>query len=189
MTPAELLLLALGLSMDAMAVAAARGLSAPRVGARETFRVALAFGGFQAGMPGLGWLGGAALGSVATRWGGWIAAGLLAVLGAKMLREAMGRAEDEGAGAHPDPFAWKLLLPLAVATSIDALAAGVSLRLVGAPMALSLATIGLVTAGCSAAGLLAGRRLGETAGSRLNGLGGAVLLILGGRFAWQAWGG
>jgi putative Mn2+ efflux pump MntP len=188
MSPAELLLLALGLSMDATAVAAARGLSALRVGARDVVRVALAFGGFQAGMPALGWLGGAVLGSMATRWGGWIAAGLLAVLGAKMLREALAEG-DEDAEDHADPFAWSLLLPLAVATSIDALAAGVSLRLVGAPMALSLATIGLVTAGCSAAGLLAGQRMGDTAGSRLNGLGGLVLIALGGRFAWQAWGG
>ena len=182
----ELLALAVGLSMDAMAVAAARGLAASRVGAREALRVALAFGGFQAAMPALGWVGGAVLGAWATRWGGWIAGGVLVALGVKMLREAIAEG-DETAAAPEDPFAWRLLLPLAVATSIDALAAGVSLRLVEAPVGPSLATIGLVTAGLSAVGALAGRRLGDAAGSRLNALGGVVLVVLGVRFGWQTW--
>ena len=186
MAPLELLALAIGLSMDATAVAAARGLSAPRVGAREAGRIALAFGGFQAGMPALGWLGGELLGALASRWGGWIAAVLLVLLGAKMLKEALGDDEGEATEPHEDPFAWNLLLPLAVATSIDALAAGVSLRLVQAPLATSLVSIGLVTAGLSAGGLLAGRRLGEAAGSRMNALGGGVLVLLGVKFGWVA---
>jgi putative Mn2+ efflux pump MntP len=183
----ELLVLAVGLSMDATAVAAARGLSAPRVGVREAGRVAFAFGGFQAAMPALGWVGGAFLGDWANRWGGWIAGGVLLALGGKMLREAWAAPDDEHAPGATDPFAWRVLLPLAVATSIDALAAGVSLRLMGAPVGIALVTIGCVTAVLSAAAALGGRGLGDAAGSRINALGGIVLVLLGARFGWQAW--
>jgi putative Mn2+ efflux pump MntP len=183
----ELLILAVGLSMDATAVAAARGLAAPSVGTREALRVALAFGGFQAAMPALGWAGGAVLGDWASRWGGWIAGAVLVALGGKMLREARADPDDEQALDVADPFAWRMLLPLAVATSIDALAAGVSLRLVDAPVGIALVTIGIVTAMFSAAATIGGRTLGDAAGSRLNALGGIVLVLLGARFGWQAW--
>jgi putative Mn2+ efflux pump MntP len=172
--------LAVALAMDAVAVAAARGLAATGCGPREALRVGVLFGGFQALMPALGWWGGVALGGVAARWSPWIAAVLLAGLGVRMLRgggEADGEPSDSRLG-------WTALLPLAVATSIDALAAGVSLPLMNAPFALSLAIIGVVTAVLSGSALLLAQRVAASAGGHLEKLGGAVLVGLGARVLW-----
>ncbi len=185
MNTLELVALSGALAMDATAVAAARGLAAPHVRWSDAARVGLLFGGFQALMPAIGWVGGAAIGGWAAAWSGWIAAALLAVLGGMMLKEALG---GDDAAAHADPvhghFAWRALLPLAVATSIDALAAGVSLPLLGADMLVSLVSIGTVTATLSGAAVLVGERLGAAAGGRLGALGGIVLLGMAARFAW-----
>ncbi len=180
MSFAAILALAGALALDAVAVAAARGLAASGAGPRDALRVGGMFGGFQALMPALGWWGGVALGSVAARWSPWIAAVLLAGLGARMLRGG-DDADGEPADSH---LGWKALLPLAVATSIDALAAGVSLPLMGAPFALSLATIGVVTAVLSGGALLLAQRLAAAAGGHLERLGGAVLVGLGARVLW-----
>ena len=94
MSFAAILALAVALAMDAVAVAAARGLAATGCGPRDAVRVGVMFGGFQALMPALGWWGGVALGSVAARWSPWIAAALLAGLGVRMLR---GGDEDDDA--------------------------------------------------------------------------------------------
>ncbi|MCA9684543.1 MAG: manganese efflux pump, partial [Myxococcales bacterium] len=153
----EILLLALGLAMDATAVSAARGLSVDAVHPRHMLLVALYFGGSQALMPLLGWALGAWLGPWLEAWDHWIAFVLLAFIGGKMLWEAWGDREGEGGGegdgedggeAEPerDPFGWKLMLLLAIATSIDALAVGFTLPMLGAPFALSLVTIGVTTA-------------------------------------------
>lgn len=185
MSFASLLLLAVGLAADATAVAAARGLAVPAVRVGHALRVALLFGGFQAVMPLFGWLLGARLGPLVAAWDHWIAFGLLSALGAKMLWEARGRADARPEVAAPasagatDPFAWRTLLGLAVATSIDAFAVGLTLPMLGAPLPLSLATIGVTTALLSAAGLYAGRRLGALVGRRLDALGGAILIALG----------
>lgn len=172
-------LLAVGLAMDAVAVAAARGLAAPAIRARHVVRVALLFGGFQALMPALGWALGDRLGPIFARWDHWVAFGLLAALGGKMLLDAV---RDDGAplDGRDDQalFGWRVLLVLAVATSIDAFAAGITLPLFGPP-AISIALIGGVTAVLSAAGVLAGRQLGGHAGRRLDVLGGVVLIGLG----------
>ncbi len=130
MSFAATLLLAVGLAMDATAVSAARGLAAPAIGARHVLLVGGFFGGFQAGMPVLGWLLGARLGPIVQAWDHWIAFGLLAAIGLKMLWEARGGGEgareDErerkGKGAGGDPFGLRTMLLLSIATSIDALA-------------------------------------------------------------------
>lgn len=171
-----ILALAVGLAMDATAVAAARGLAAPHVRLRHAVLVGGLFGGAQALMPFLGWWLGSRVGSAIAAWDHWVAAALLAGIGGKMLWEARGQGEEGPAPA--DPLALRTLLVLAVATSIDAFAAGITLPMLGAPLALSLATIGLVTFALSAAGLLAGRRLGARVGRRLDALGGVVLLVL-----------
>ncbi len=178
MTFGAIFLLALGLAMDATAVAAARGVAAPRIRARHVVLVAGLFGGFQALMPLLGWFAGARIGPQIAAWDHWIAFVLLGGIGGKMLWEARTpkRAEDE---PTDDLFGWKVLLGLAVATSIDALAAGFTLPMLGAPLVSCLVTIGLTTAACSAAGLFAGRRFGAALGSRLDVVGGVLLVGLG----------
>jgi putative Mn2+ efflux pump MntP len=174
----EILVLSVGLAMDATAVAAARGLAAPRVRGRDLVMVAGFFGGFQAVMPLVGWGLGQRLGPWIHSWDRWLAFAVFTGLGAKMLWEARSAGAKAGDGGNPDLAARTVLL-LAVATSIDALAVGVMMPTLGAPLGLTVATIGLVTAVLSALGLLAGRWLGATLGPRLDLVGGLVLLGLG----------
>ncbi len=174
-----ILLLAVGLAMDATAVAAARGLVAEEIRIRHVLIVALAFGGFQALMPALGWVIGAQLGPTVEAWDHWIAFCLLGGIGGKMLWESVGRGEEDAAVEAGDLFGLKVVLVLAVATSIDALAAGISLPVLHAPVALSIGLIGAVTAVLSVAGLFAGRRFGAVLGKRLDVVGGLVLIGIG----------
>lgn len=171
-----ILLLALGLALDAVAVSAARGLAAPRVTPADAGRVAVVFGGMQALMPVGGWALGEGLGDTIASFDHWIAFGILLVLGVKMIVEAV-RADGDGDGAVS--FGWRALWPLGVATSIDAMAAGITLPILGAPLVPSIVAIGLVTAALSAAAVLAGRRLGAHASGRLDLLGGLVLIGIG----------
>jgi putative Mn2+ efflux pump MntP len=172
-------LLAVGLSMDAMAVAAARGLAVRRVRAKHLLLVAGFFGGFQAVMPLLGWLLGSRVGPAIAAWDHWVVFTVLSAIGAKMLWEA--RHEDDAAiqTDEREAFRLRVLLVLAIATSIDALAAGFTLPLLGAPLLLSLVTIGVTTALLSALGLLAGHRFGQALGRRLEAAGGLMLIGLG----------
>lgn len=173
-----LLLLAVGLAMDATAVSAARGLAVPAIRARHVLLVAVFFGGAQALMPIIGWLLGAQVGPLVQAWDHWIAFALLTFIGGKMLWEARGT-ESGGAAAPADPFAFRPMLILAIATSIDAFAVGVTLPMLDAPLLLSVVTIGVVTAVLSAAGLFLGRRFGALLGKRLDLAGGVVLIGLG----------
>ena len=173
-----IILLSLGLAMDATAVSAARGVAARQVLPQEVLRVALLFGGFQALMPLLGWLVGSQLGPALQDYDHWIAFCLLGAIGGKMLHEAWTSGERE-TESGPDLFRIEILLVLAVATSVDALAVGITLPMLGAPFLLTLATIGIVTALSSAVGLLAGRHFGAAFGKRLDALGGLVLIGLG----------
>jgi putative Mn2+ efflux pump MntP len=163
--------------MDATAVSAAKGIAVQRVKPRHVMLVAGFFGGFQAIMPLFGWLLGAGIGRYVTSWSHWVAFVLLAGIGGKMLWEARKPQDD-----NPDSsvlFGWRIMLVLAIATSIDAFAAGISLSLVGAPLLVSIAMIGIVTAVMSAAGLYAGRRFGAVLGRRLDVVGGLVLIGIG----------
>ena len=175
-----LLLLAIGLAMDATAVSAARGLAAPKLLPRHVGLVALWFGGFQALVPAIGWWVGSRVGAMVQAWDHWIAFVLLGAIGGKMLWEAWGASDDDDETARQeDLFRTKVMLVLALATSIDALAAGITLPLLGAPLLLSLATIGITTALFSAFGLFAGRRFGSMLGKRLDVAGGLMLIGLG----------
>jgi len=173
-----ILLLAVGLAMDAMAVSAARGLATPRIQPRHVFLVALFFGGFQALMPLIGWLLGSRIGPLVQAWDHWIAFVLLSAIGGKMLWEARGNKDDQPRDDQ-DLFGLRVMFVLAVATSIDALAVGVALPMLNAPLLLSIVTIGMTTAALSALGLFAGRRFGAALGKRLDVLGGLVLIGLG----------
>ena len=174
----SVLILAIGLSMDAMAVAAARGLAAGRIRVRDVALVAGTFGGMQAVMPLFGWLLADRFGNLVERWDHWIAFGLLTVLGGKMLLDAW-RGDGGGDASNGEPFAVRGVLLLGVATSIDALAAGLTLPLLAVPPALSLAIIGATTALLSAVGLYAGRRTGAALGARLELAGGVALILVG----------
>ncbi len=175
-----ILLLALGLSMDAAAVSAARGLAVSEIKPRYVFLVAAFFGGFQALMPMLGWLLGTTVGPLVEAWDHWIAFVLLGGIGGKMLWEAWkGEDDDDDDGGDDELFRLKVMFVLAIATSIDAFAVGITLPMLDAPFVLSLVTIGVTTALLSAAGLFAGRRFGAVLGQRLDAAGGLVLIGLG----------
>jgi manganese efflux pump family protein len=164
--------------MDATAVSAARGLALPAIRVRHVLLVAGFFGGFQALMPVAGWLLGALIGPVVRSLDHWIAFVLLSFIGGKMLWDARGCESDEE-DTSVDHFAYKSMFVLAIATSIDAFAVGITLPMLDAPFVLSIATIGVVTALLSAVGLFAGRRLGSMLGKRLDFVGGVVLIVLG----------
>lgn len=181
MTFGAIFLLAVGLAMDATAVAAARGMAARRLQLRHVLAISLLFGGFQALMPLIGWFVGARLGPIIQAWDHWIAFALLSAIGGKMLWEARAK-PDVDTELAPDVdalFNVRVLLVLAVATSIDALAVGVTLPMLNAPFASSLVTIGVTTTVLSALGVLAGRRFGAALGQRLDAFGGVVLIGLG----------
>ena len=173
------MLLAFGLSMDAMAVAATRGLAVRKIRLRHVALVGGLFGGFQALMPLFGWLLGKRVGKAIATWDHWVIFVLLGGIGAKMLWEAFHHDPAEAPPSETDAFDLKVLLLLALATSIDALAAGFALPLMGAPLGVSLAAIGITTAALSALGLFAGHRFGAALGSRLDAVGGIVLIGLG----------
>jgi manganese efflux pump family protein len=173
-----ILLLAFGLSMDAMAVAAARGFAVKRVTVRHVALVAGFFGGFQALMPLLGWILGSRVGHAIAAWDHWVVFAVLGGIGGKMLWESFHEDAEEPLDER-SAFALRVMLLLAIATSIDALAAGFTLPLMGAPLGLSLLAIGVTTAVLSGLGLFVGHRFGAALGKRLDALGGVVLIGLG----------
>lgn len=180
MTFGAIFLLAVGLSMDAAAVSAARGLATERILGRHVLRVALFFGGFQALMPLAGWFIGDQVGPWVAAWDHWIAFFLLGAIGGKMLWEARGGDAEEATPASDEArFGLRVMLVLALATSVDAFAVGVTLPILSAPLLLSIVTIGVTTAVLSALALYFGRRLGAMFGPRLDTVGGLVLIGLG----------
>ena len=180
MDPITIAGLSLGLAMDAFAVAVAAGLTLPRLAARPMFRMSFHFGLFQFLMPVIGWLAGLSVADLIADYDHWVVFGLLAAIGVKMIREARGPA---GAGAQPgvgnDPTRGMRLVLLSLATSIDALAAGVTLALEGVVIWLPSAIIGLVAAGMTLLGMLLGRKAGMRLGRAAWTVGGLILIALG----------
>jgi len=171
----QIVLIAVGLAMDATAVATARGCGVQGSRLREALRIGLLFGAAQALMPVIGWSLGSQFGPYVAAFDHWVAFLVLGAVGAKMLHEAL-RSDEH---ATPLGFGWRVLLGLALATSIDAFAVGLTLPLLSAPFALSIVTIGVVTAILSGCGVLAGGRFGAMLGRRLDAFGGVVLILLG----------
>jgi len=172
----EAIVLSFGLAMDATAVSAARGMAGHR--ARELVILPAMFGGFQAGMAALGWLAGDWAGRYIGAYQHWIAFGLLTAIGGKMIYEALRGGEVERTPGTPLVY-----IGLAVATSIDAAAAGLTLPLLAVAPWLALVLIGGITAACSALGYLAGTKLGGVA--KLEALGGIAILAIGIRLLIQ----
>ena len=165
------------LAMDACAVAASLAMRDPAVRPRQWLSLAAVFGGFQALMPVLGYLAGASFASHVARWGAWIAGGLLCCLGVHMAWQGW-KNDEEGR----DEARWpgtREVLGLGLATSLDALAVGVSLGLIGAPLWPAVLTIGTVTALLTILAVQIGRRVGAQLGRGAELLGGAVLFAIG----------
>jgi manganese efflux pump family protein len=177
----DAVVLAVALAMDATAVAGARGaapLDPPEGGGiwtADAIRIAAVFGGFQAAMAAVGWAAGAGAARWIVSWDHWLAAAILGVLGGRMIVAAWRGGDGGGAGR---PTGRELVL-LGVATSIDALAAGVTLPLLAVPPVVAIALIGLVTAALSAAGVALGRWLGARVGRPLEVAGGLALVAIG----------
>ena len=171
----ELFLLAVGLSMDAFAVSVCKGLSVRRGSMKQALTVGIWFGGFQALMPFLGYLLGITFSSLITSIDYWIAFVLLAFIGFNMIREARSDEENES----NDRFDFKTMLPLAVATSIDALAVGVTFAFLRVNIVPAVSFIGCITFLLSAIGLKAGNIIGAKNRSRAEFAGGLVLILMG----------
>jgi putative Mn2+ efflux pump MntP len=169
-----ILLLAAALAMDAFAVSLCQGV-ATRPGLGGAVRIALAFGIAQAVMPLAGWSIGLMFAGMIEAVDHWIAFVLLGALGLKMLHEGLQPAED----CPPEPLTGRALLTAAIATSIDAAAAGVTLPGFGMAVLPAVAIIGGVTAGLCLFGAIAGARLGAALGRKAEVFGGVVLIGLG----------
>jgi putative Mn2+ efflux pump MntP len=172
---ATTLLIAVGLAMDAFAVSISGGAAVREDAGRWALAIGALFGGFQAGMPVLGWLGGIGLASLTAAYAPYIAFLLLALIGGKMIVEAVrgdGESVQFAGGAA-------VLLILAVATSIDALAVGITFAVLDTPILLPAVTIGAVTFGLSAAGVLVGNAFGRVLGRKAEILGGVILIGIG----------
>lgn len=178
----ELLLLGLGLSMDAFAVSICKGLAMKKATVRASLTCGLWFGGFQALMPLLGyWLGSFFAEAIQTV-DHWVAFGLLGIIGVNMLKEAL-EEEEEGPSCPVDgkvDLSVKTMFLLAVATSIDALAVGISLAMAGSVnIWTAVALIGLFTFGMSAAGVQIGNVFGSRFERKAQAAGGLILILLG----------
>lgn len=176
----ELLLLAVGLSMDAFAVSICKGLAMKRASLKEGLLCGLWFGGFQAGMPIIGFYLGTLFAQAIEAIDHWVAMILLVFIGVNMLKEAFetgGCDECEGGGAD---LRVKTMFVMAVATSIDALAVGISLAMVGnVNIWAAAALIGVVTCILSAAGVKIGNVFGSRYEKRAQMVGGVILILIG----------
>ncbi len=166
---------AFGLAMDAFAVSLSSGLQSGKIKVSNALKLALFFGIFQAGMPILGWAAGIHIADYIEKYDHWVAFLMLLVIGLKMIKESF-----EPPTERPrNPFNTRLLFGLAIATSIDALAVGFSFAFVNIPLFPSVIIIGSVTFVLSILGVYLGKACGCLFGSRIEFLGGLILIIIG----------
>jgi putative Mn2+ efflux pump MntP len=170
----ELLIVAVGLSMDAFAVSICKGLSVQKVTVKHQMTVGIWFGGFQALMPFIGYLLGVQFQAVIESIDHWIAFVLLGLIGFHMIREALGEEECVDCSFSP-----RAMFPLAVATSIDALAVGVTFAFLQVEILPAVTLIGVITFMLSAVGLRVGNVFGYRYKAKAELFGGAVLIIIG----------
>ncbi len=174
----DLILLAIGVSMDAFAVSIAKGLATQKLRPKHYASVAMWFGGFQALMPVIGYFVGANFASIVESCDHWIAFALLSLIGGKMLYDTLTGGEDDEDGTGAD-FRFKTMFVLAIATSIDALAIGVSLAFLKVNIWSAIAFIGATTATFSALGLRLGNIFGYRYKHGAELTGGVVLMLIG----------
>ena len=173
----SVLLIALGLSADCFAVALSGSIAMRTVSGLQVFRTSLAFGLFQALMPVLGWLAGRTIVEIIADYDHWVAFVLLAIIGSRMIWESF-RSKDKPSEST-DITKGLLLLVLSVATSIDALAVGLTFAFLEVNIVMAVSTIGLVAFVATTIGFLLGRKASGLIGKRAEAIGGVVLIAIG----------
>lgn len=174
MGPWELLVIAVGVSMDAFAIAICKGLSVEKVEKKHLLSAGLWFGGAQALMPLLGYLLGSSFQSVIENVDHWLSFALLAIIGINMIRESRGKVEKLDAS-----FSAKAMFPLAIADSIDALAVGVTFAFLEVNIIPAVLLIGITTFLFSASGIKIGNQFGARYKSKAELAGGLILVVMG----------
>lgn len=172
-----LVFVAIGLAMDAFTVAIAKGISLKKASFSQATKVALFFGGFQALMPFIGWLFGSSFEQYIKAFDHWIALILLIAIGGKMLYESF--REDDVEEEDVDPLNVRSLMILAIATSIDALAVGVTFAFLNVDIVSSVLLIGIITFFISFSGVLIGNKVGEYLKNYAEIVGGVILILIG----------
>ena len=175
----ELFLIGVGLSMDAFAVAICQGLCMPKLNLKNGAVIALFFGGFQALMPLAGWFLGSQFSSYIQRFDHWVAFVLLGFIGGNMIREALSPEEEEVACSMDSRLDYKQLLLMAIATSIDALAVGVTFAFLSVKIVPAISIIGCTTFVLSLVGVVVGNYFGVKYKKRAELTGGIILVVLG----------
>ena len=172
----ELFLLAIGVSMDAFAVSICKGLAVKKAGLREMGTCGVWFGGFQALMPLIGFFLGTLFADAIVAFDHWVAFGLLAIIGINMLKEAFSKEEEESCGCD---LSFKTMLIMAIATSIDALAVGISLAMAGdVNIWVAILLIGITTFTLSGVGVKIGNVFGSRFEQKAQIAGGVILILL-----------
>ncbi len=172
----SIITIAVGLAMDTFAVSIVTGAAYKQLHIRHTLRMAGLFGGFQAFMPVVGYLAGLTVKQYVSNYDHWVAFGILAAVGLKMIYESFKIKEER---KTPNPANLMVVLALAVATSIDALAVGITISLITHAIALAVIIIGAVTFGLSFAGVYIGKKFGHFFEGGIEIIGGIVLIGLG----------
>ena len=171
----ELILLSIGLGMDAFAVSVCKGISMKKMNWKKACIIGLYFGGFQAIMPVIGYFFGSSFESIITNIDHWIAFILLAIIGAKMIQEAFQKEEEE----YNEDISVKTMIVLSIATSIDALAVGITFAFLKVNLLLAITLIGTITVILSVIGTKIGNRFGDKYKSKAELAGGIILIIIG----------
>lgn len=171
----ELILIAIGLGMDAFAVSICKGISMPKMNWKKAIIIGLYFGIFQAVMPVIGYTLGKAFENLVTSIDHWIAFGLLLIIGIKMLIDAF---KDDNVSVN-DSVNWKVMLILAIATSIDALAVGITFAFLQVNLLLAVLIIGIITFILCVIGTKIGNNFGNKFENKAEILGGIVLILIG----------
>ncbi|HPN75325.1 MAG TPA: manganese efflux pump MntP family protein [Candidatus Marinimicrobia bacterium] len=171
-----LILIAIGLAMDAFAISITCGLAAQPHNKFKFLKVPLAFGGFQALMPLIGWLAGQTLQRFLANFDHWVAFGLLVFIGIRMIYEAFSKKECTNA---IDPLNNHRLFGLSLATSIDALAVGITFAFLEINIVVPVIIIGVITFIISFTGIIIGKRIGHYLGKKVEVVGGIILIAIG----------
>lgn len=175
----ELFFMGIGLAMDAFAVSICKGLGMSKVNKKQAVVIGLFFGGFQALMPLIGWLLGRQFEQYITSVDHWVAFVLLAFIGGKMIVEALGCKEDAIIDQYDIPLNIRDLFVLAVATSIDALAVGITFAFLNYPIIEAISIIGITTFVISICGVYVGNFFGNKYKNKAEFAGGLILILLG----------
>ena len=170
------LLIAIALAMDAFSVSLTKGFTLKKITKSQALWFGIFFGGFQALMPILGWLGGIQLEWLITTFAPWIAFILLLLIGSNMIRESFSTDEEEDSS---DKFSFKELTLLAIATSIDAFAVGITYAVLKTDILIPIIMIGLTAFIFTIIGLYLGKKIGNYFGDKFEILGGVILILLG----------